>query len=615
MRPCASVSYSASALFLIKYLKINYHMNKFSKRALIASFIAIAAVNSALSQIQWYNPMDAEVPYLSGRAWNEEIGNKSFGRMPERMQADMPSAVWSLSRNTAGVSVKFLSNTENVTVKYTLERMPGYVNMAKLDFAGVDLYGRDAHGEQYWIGNHMGWNFGDTITISYKNIKARDFASRGLEFELFLPPYSTVTSLQVGVDEGSRFRFLHESAERPIVVYGSSVVQGASPSRPGLMWVTQVKRDLDYPVVNLGFSGSAYMEPALFDAMAEIPARVYVLDPMPNSFKLDEGEIQRLIVAGVKTLRAQNDAPILLLDSPGAPDSVLHRDAGIAYNAGNAGFRKGYEELLAAGYDKLYYLSESEIGMDKDSYIEGSHPNDIGNRLQAQAVERKLREVLAEDAPNHRYAPIRQHRDGLYTWMDRHNEVIRLNHTIDPEVLCIGNSITHFWGGEPASHNNGGKTWDKLWGKRRAVNMGFGWDRIENVFWRIYHGEFEGCSPEHIFLLIGINNLANGDKEEDVARGIVDLAAAIHARQPQAKLHVIEIYPAKGREVQVERTNAFLRELLPTDDQVELISLSRALVLNDGSGNINPEMFIEGLHPNEKGYAALAKELKKQTGL
>ena len=224
----------------------------------------------------------------------------------------MPKAVWSLSKNSAGESVKFLSNSRTVKVKYTLEGVGGFVNMAMLDHGGIDLYARDANGRQHWIGNHMGWSFGDTITITYSDIETKDFASRGLEYEVFLPPYSTVTSMQIGVDEGSSFEFLHESAERPIVVYGSSIVQGASPSRPGLRWTTQVKRDMDYPVVNLGFSGSAFMEPALFEAMGEIDARAYVLDPIPNSYRLGE-EIVTRRVSGVKYLRTKNDAPILLV--------------------------------------------------------------------------------------------------------------------------------------------------------------------------------------------------------------------------------------------------------------------------------------------------------------
>lgn len=587
---------------------MNLHLMKF-----LATIIFVMTCISVHAQTVWYDPMDAETPYISGRGWNEEIG-KSFARIPDRLRGGMTKAVSGLAQNSAGLSVKFLSNSENVTVKYTLNRIGGFVNMPKLDFAGIDMYARDANGRQHWIGNHMKWNFSDTITYTYNNLKAPEFASRGLEFEVFLPPYSTVTSLQIGVDEGSKFKFLHESAERPIVIYGSSIVQGASPSRPGLMWTTQIKRSMDYPVINLGFSGSAYMEPEVFEAMGEIQARAYVLDPMPNSYKLGE-EIQKRMENGVKNLRSKNNAPILLVECAGSVDSVFRKDINGSYREGDQWLLKAYNSLVSQGVENLFYLTKDEIGMDEDSYIEGTHPNDIGNRLYAQAVEKKLREMMPEDAPNNRFPPIQQFRDGLYTWQERHNEVINLNHTTDPEVLCIGNSITHFWGGEPISRNNGGNTWEKLWGKRRVVNMGFGWDKIENVFWRINHGELEGCAPDEIFLLIGINNINMGDKEEDVARGIIDLAAAIQARQPQAMLYVLEIYPAKGKEENVAYTNKLLREWLIPNEHLKLISLNNALLLNDGSGKINPEMFIEGLHPNEKGYAALAKELKKQVGI
>lgn len=577
--------------------------------ACIANIIFASVEVRAREGIQWYNPIDSTGAYVSGRWWNDELAD-GYTRMPQRMQEKLPRAVWNLSQNSAGLSVRFKTNSRNVEVRYVLANKPGYVNMARLNHSGVDLYARDANGSQYWIGNHMGWNFGDTVTISYHGITPRSFADRGLDYELFLPPYNTVKMLEIGVDSGSSFRFLSESAERPIVVYGSSIVQGASPSRPGLMWTTQVKRDMDYPVINLGFSGSALMEPSIFEAMGEIPARAYVLDPMPNSYKLGQ-EIYNRLTAGIDYLRSKNDAPILLVENAGAVDSVLHPYEYNLCREGDRYMRKAYEDMKARGVKGLYYLPFEEIGMDEDSYIEGTHPNDIGNRIYAKAVENKLREMLPEDAADNRYPPVRQFRDGVYEWWERHNDVIRLNHTTDPEALFIGNSITHFWGGEPKSHCYGEDTWPKTWGKRRIVNMGFGWDRIENVFWRINHGELEGCSPRDIFLLIGINNINNGDSEADVAGGIVRLAKAIHARQPQARLHVLKIYPAKGREEKVARTNALLEQWLPTQDGITLLDLNECLLLPDGSGKINPEMFREGLHPNKKGYTAIGKALMK----
>lgn len=577
-------------------------------------FILIGFCQGITAQTKWYNPLEGDEPYISGRAWNSEIG-KSYARLPQRLQETMSGGVASLSNHSAGLYVRFLTTSPEIKVKYTLGGGYDFKNMAPLNHSGVDIYATDANGETHWIGNHMAWDFnntpGDTITFAFRNVEAKAFKDRGLLFELLLPPYNQVTSLQIGVNEGSSFKFFKQSAERPIVIYGSSIVQGASSSRPGLMWTNIVRRETDYPVVNLGFSGLAYMEPEHFDAISEIDARAYILDPMPNSYSLGDKIVPRLM-DGVKKIRQKSDAPILLVESAGSVDSVWRKDVNDSYRQGDAELRKAYEQLQKDGVKNIFYLSHNEIGMTEDCYIEGTHPNDIGNMKYAKAVERKIREMLPEDWAPERYAPVMQHRDWSYEWYDRHNEVIERNHTKNPEILMIGNSITHFWGGEPISRCLGGDTFKKLVGKRSATNMGFGWDRIENVFWRIHHGELEGCSPKHICLLIGVNNLYNGDSDEDIANGIAALAKIINERQPQAKLHVIKIYPAAGAEERIKRINDLMESLLPLNDKIDVLDFTETLTLKDGSGKIDPTLFLpnEGLHPIEKGYDKLVKALK-----
>ena len=576
--------------------------------------LCFLSIGFSFAQTVWYNPLSCDTPFVCGRAWNVEIG-KNFSRFPDRFQSVMPASVWALSRNSAGLSVCFSTTATSISIKYTVGADGSmYRNMAPLDHSGIDLYARDANGKQYWIGNIMRYHFGkvasDTITFDFPEINIPAFANRGLEYELFLPPYNTVTSLSVGVPKNADFRFYHQSAERPIVIYGTSIAQGASPSRPGLMWTNILKRETDYPIINLGFSGSALMEPSVFDALSEIDARAYILDPMPNSYGMGDEIISRA-VAGVKKLRSKSNAPILFVESGGSVDSVLNPNVFKEYREGDAKFHQAFKQLQKDGVKNLFYMTYQEIGLTEDAMIDGVHPNDVGNVEYAKAYEKKLKEMLPEDCADNRYPPIRQRRDGCYEWFTRHNEVVRLNHTTNPEILMIGNSITHFWGGKPFSNKFGGDEWNKFFGKRRVTNMGFGWDRIENVYWRIFHGELEGCHPKHICLLIGVNNINNHDSEEDVANGIVSLAKLIRERQPEAKLHVIKIYPAKNEEEIIKRTNDLVEQKLVCDDHTDLVDLTSFLTLHDGSGKIDESLFREGLHPNEKGYAQIAKGLKK----
>ncbi|MDY5773661.1 MAG: acetylhydrolase, partial [Bacteroidaceae bacterium] len=68
---------------------------------------------------------------------------------------------------------------------------------------------------------------------------------------------------------------------------------------------------------------------------------------------------------------------------------------------------------------------------------------------------------------------------------------------------------------------------------------------------------------------------------------------------------------AKGREEKVARINQLIEQKLPIDDHTDLVDLTDYLTLKDGSGKIDPAYFVEGLHPNAKGYEQIAKGLKK----
>lgn len=88
--------------------------------------------------------------------------------------------------------------------------------------------------------------------------------------------------MQVGVPGNALFNPMAIREEKPIVVYGTSIAQGGCASRPGMAWPALVGRKLDRPLINLGFSGNGRLEKEVIDLIAEIDAKVYVLDCLPN---------------------------------------------------------------------------------------------------------------------------------------------------------------------------------------------------------------------------------------------------------------------------------------------------------------------------------------------
>ena len=273
--------------------------------------------------------------------------------------------------------------------------------------------------------------------------------------------------------------------------------------------------------------------------------------------------------------------------------------------------RLGGEGLVSEGVEGIGYITEEELGLssDLDSQIDGVHANDIGMRLYADAYLNKISSLL-DYHPLALYRPVRQRRDAPgYEWPIRHDRVVTRNRTTDPEILLIGNSITHYWSGEPYDpHHSGVKSWHKLFGKRRVTNMGFGWDRIENIFWRFYHGELDNCRPQHIFLMAGTNNIHQNTNEE-IASGVRALVDFLRAKQPQAKVHVVKIYPRRGMEKRMEEINRLIARQMPDDGMIDIVDVTPQLTSSDGK--IIEELFSDGLHPNEKGYERIASVYKK----
>ena len=160
-----------------------------------------------------------------------------------------------------------------------------------------------------------------------------------------------------------------------------------------MAWTNIVHRESGYPVVNLGFSGNALIEEEMFRLMAEIDARLFVLDCLPNMSTERTELIYDRLLKGVGILREKSQAPILLVEHDYANGASSQRNIDW-YTGSNSEQRRAYRAMKKQGVKQLYYLSHDEMGFTQDSMVEGLHPNDLGMRQYADAYLRKLRKIL-----------------------------------------------------------------------------------------------------------------------------------------------------------------------------------------------------------------------------
>jgi lysophospholipase L1-like esterase len=229
--------------------------------------------------------------------------------------------------------------------------------------------------------------------------------------------------------------------------------------------------------------------------------------------------------------------------------------------------------------------------------------------LTGCASNLKIHEGLATTTP------VAQNRDhAIYDWPTRHAAVLEFNRTHQPEVVIIGDSIIHYWGGEPAAPKAwAADVWNRTFAGRSVENLGFGWDRTENVLWRIEHGELNGISPKLIIIKIGTNNTGlNG--AGDIAAGIEAICERAHAIQPRAKILLLGILPRRdevpSRPAMTDRVNQILQAKLGKVSWICYRDFGPSFRNPDGS--VNAALFADGVHPNHDGYQKLGGLIREQ---
>lgn len=334
----------------------------------------------------WY---DVRLLGLEGQAWSDVAA--PFDRLPASAESKVRGAVWSLSRNSAGLCVRFTTDAPQIQAQWTLTSanlaMP---HMPATGVSGLDLYVKDDHGHWRWLAN--GRPAAQTNTQSL----VAELDKQPRDYLLYLPLYNGVSSVEIGLPPDAKLSPAEpypSGHTKPIVFYGTSITQGGCASRPGMVHTAIIGRKLNFPVVNLGFSGNGQMEKALGELLAEIDAAVYVLDCLPN---LNAEQVRERTEPLVKQLREKHaDTPILLVEDRTYSDAFLNKGKRDHNNSSRRELRAAYERLQKAGVKGLYYLEgEKLLGDDNEGTVDSSHPTDLGFLRQAEAFIEALKPVL-----------------------------------------------------------------------------------------------------------------------------------------------------------------------------------------------------------------------------
>ena len=330
---------------------------------------------------------DVKALQFEGQGWSQV--KSPFDRLPSKAEELVRAPVWRLSRDSAGMSARFVTDSTEIACRWTLlDSNLAMPHMPATGVSGVDLYVRDEDDQWRWLACPRPTKVEMNATL------VTGLPEGEREYMLYLPLYNGVSACEVGVLEGSKIYAgpaRQKDRSRPIVFYGTSITHGGCASRAGMPHPAILGRRLDRPIINLGFSGNGTMDIEMAALLGELEAAVYVIDCLPN---MNGARVAERVVPFVERLRKiRPKTPILLVEDRSFSNSFLQPSRQKHHVASRAALRAGYEALIAEGVKGLSYLEGAELLGNEDT-VDGSHPTDLGFMRQADQFQPALEKIL-----------------------------------------------------------------------------------------------------------------------------------------------------------------------------------------------------------------------------
>lgn len=323
---------------------------------------------------------DAEQFQLIGKV--TEQTETRFERLPSYLKETCRPQVWHLGKNSAGLAIRFSTNSTSISAKWELLQDNQMNHMTDTGIKGVDLYTWE---KDHWQPVRAGLPTGKTneqVIISNMTPQER-------EYIMFLPLYDGIISLSIGIDSTA---FINNPAlpypdtTHPILVYGTSITQGGCASRPGMSYTNILTRRLNREVINLGFSGNGKLDYEIAKLMAtRKDASLFILDFIPN---VNAAQLTEKTRPFYDILREANpEVPILFVETIIFPHSLYDKKTHEIITEKNRRLKEVYEKIKREGDKNTYYLTGDDlIGNDSEATVDGIHLTDTGFARMAEKL-------------------------------------------------------------------------------------------------------------------------------------------------------------------------------------------------------------------------------------
>ena len=287
-------------------------------------------------------------------------------------------------RMSSGISVAFKTNSTSIRVQTLYGQTSHPTNGNGFSARGYDLYIKK---DGRWVYAESGVQ--DGYNKRLKLIDNMDNSEK--ECLLYLPLYSEVNSVKIGVDKGAMIEALENPFRHRIGIFGSSFTHGSSTSRSGMTYPAIFSRNTGLQLLSLGCSGNCKLQDYFCDVLCNADVDAFIFDSFSNP---SEKQIKERLFPFIEKLQKAHPGKPLIFQA------TIRRESR-NFNTLSEKLEKSRMELVETlmkeackKYEHVYFIHPDATADDNNASVDATHPDNYGYNLWARSIEKPVKKIL-----------------------------------------------------------------------------------------------------------------------------------------------------------------------------------------------------------------------------
>ena len=287
-------------------------------------------------------------------------------------------------RMSSGISVAFKTNSTSIHVQTVYGQSSFPTNGNGYSARGYDLYIKK---DGRWVYAESGVQ--DEFNKRLKLIDNMDNSEK--ECLLYLPLYSEVNSVKIGVDKGAKIEAIENPFRHRISIFGSSFTHGSSTCRSGMTYPAMFSRSTGIQLLSLGCSGNCKLQDYFCDVLCNADVDAFIFDSFSNP---SEEQIKERLFPFIEKLQKAHPGKPLIFQA------TIRRESR-NFNTLSEKLEKSRMELVeqmmkeaCQKYDHVYFIHPEATADDNNASVDATHPDAYGYNLWARSIEKPVLKIL-----------------------------------------------------------------------------------------------------------------------------------------------------------------------------------------------------------------------------